>query len=326
MAKETIRPNKKGLTTRVTNGGLFVVKLHYASDPAKNPANTVGKKWLLNALNGYPGGMQDSNWLKEMEIQYTAGAGEKVLLHWQEWLRHSNIFIDGDMDLTGARLYGSYDHGFRNPACYLVHAVYPDNMRRTIWEFYASEVPVPMVAKIIKGEKVQLDDGRVFDGNPYGGTEVQRICDPEIMRRTQVMSKGPNKSVADLFTQSGVYFSQGSRGDDVTVASWLTGNLWVDPFNPMYQIHRQCSNLIWELGRLQRKNYSPLQARTRNQPEGLLDKDNHAWDALKYWLKRFPVGVGQTVKPQQQADFAFWRDLPKRKSRVKLSYIRDFAK
>lgn len=322
---ETVSPNKDALKMRITKGGLPVVKLHYAADAEKNPSNSVGRAWLMSALQGYNGGIEDPKWLKEMEIKYGAGAGGKIFPQWQEWQKDSNIFIDGVVDLAGARLYGSYDHGYANPACYLVHAIHPDSMRQTIWEFYADGVPVPKIAEIIKGVTVTLDDGRTFEGNPYAGKEVFRICDPEIMRETQVMAQGPNKSVAWMFSQNGVHFMGGTKGDDGTVASWLTGNLWLDPHSPGYQIHRCCRNLIWELGLLQRKSLTSLQARTRNQPEQLLDKDNHAWDALKYWLKRFPVGVPLSAAPQKEADFDWWKNLKDRSS-IRSSYVRDFAR
>jgi hypothetical protein len=319
-----LKPNKDALTTRITSGGLFVCKLHYAADQYKNPANERGKEWLKVALNGYPGGMQDPNWLKEMEIKYTAGSGQRLFPNWHKWQKSSNILVDGDIDISTAKVYGSYDHGYANPAAYLVHCIFPEGDRITLWEFYASEVPVPMIARIIKGESVTLDDGRSFDGNPYAGKEITRICDPEIERATQVMAKGPNKSISDLFKKDKVFFTPGERGDDMTVVNWLSGNLWLNIMNPGYQIHRRCENLIWEISKLQRKAWTPLQMRTRNMPEELIDKDNHAWDALKYWLKKFPVGVAAKAKPEQHADFNFWRDMGK--SKVKRSYVRDFAK
>lgn len=320
-------PNKEALTLRQTSGGLMVCKLHYAADGFKNPANRIGKEWLLEALRGYNGGMESPRWLKEMEIKYGAGAGDKIFPKWQDWLRDSNIFIDGEVDLTGAKLYGSYDHGYASPAAYLVHAIYPDGLKQTLWEFYATGVTVPDIAAIINGKRTQLPDGRIFDGNPYAGREVFRIADPEIMRNTQVMNQGPNKSVSYLFAQAEqkVFFIPGTKGDDGTVANWLSGNLWVDPNQPGYQIHRRCVNLIWELGMLQRKSLTQLQQRSKNQPETLLDKDNHAWDALKYWLKRFPVGTTPPVSKPKEADFEFWKNAAKR-PRLKNSYIRNFAR
>jgi hypothetical protein len=322
--QEDLALNKDALSTRITKGGIFVCRLHYAADQFKNPQNPVGRDWLKQALSGYPGGIEDPNWLKEMEIMYSAGSGERVLPRWQEWQKSSNIFISGELDVKHSKIYASYDHGWATPACYLVHAVDPDGMRKTIWEFYGAGVPVSDIAKIIKGQDVRLEDGRQFEGNPYAGLESVKVCDPEITRRTQVMPKGPNKSIAELYLKQNIIFQPGTRGDDGTVINWLLGNLWSDPMQPQYQIHRRCKNLIWEMGRLQRKALSPMQARVKNQPEELVDKDNHAFDALKYFLKRFPVGAPVQVKPKKEADFAFWRDMSKR--RTKLSYVREFAR
>ena len=215
--------NKNALTTRITKGGVFVCRLHYAADQYKNPQNEVGREWLRQALSGYPGGIEDPNWLKEMEIMYSAGSGQRVLPKWQEWRKESNIFISGHVDTQISRVYGSYDHGYATPACYLVHAVDNDGMRRTIWEFYGAGVTVPEIARIIKGESITTAEGKRFEGNPYAGQETVKICDPEITRRTQVMPKGPNKSISELFLQNGVIFQPGSRGDDGTVINWLLG-------------------------------------------------------------------------------------------------------
>jgi len=320
-----IEPNYDALTMRITSGNLPVMRLHYAAHALSNPKHEEGMAWLMKALSGYKG-IEDPDWLKEMEIMYSAGGGAKIFPNWQDWLRDSNIFIDGVAEMThSTSLYGSYDHGYANPACYLVHAIEPDGMRRTLWEFYGDGVPLSDISRIIKGERVTLHDGRTFEGNPYAGKEKFKITDPSIFRDDQVMERGPNKSIAYLFTREGVHFLAGSKGDDATVAGWLTGTLWADPAQPEYQIHRSCTNLIWELGRLQRKKLTAIQRRTRNDPEDMVDKDNHAWDALKYWLKRFPVGSTTHVKPTQEADFTWWRDL-KKKSGVAKSYVRDFAR
>src|SRR2546422_8508264 len=42
----------------------------------------------------------------------------------------------------------------------------------TLWEFYASNVPVSAIAKIIKGDAVCLPDGRRLAGNPFAGQET----------------------------------------------------------------------------------------------------------------------------------------------------------
>lgn len=320
--EELIAPNYKAMRAKITSGGLYVIKLHYAADAHKNPQNSVGKQWLHEALSDYPHGIEDSDWLKEMEIQYTAGKGGKVFPYWAYWLKHANIICRDAVDVTGAKLYGSYDHGYSSPACYHVHAVWPDGERITLWEFYAERVSVPEIARIIKGNRVKVADGREFEGNPYAGQERIKICDPEIARLTQVQSKGANKSIADLFRREGVTFTKGSSGDDLTVISWLEGNLWLDPMEPEYQIHESCVKTIWEFGRLQYKSLTSVVAKSKNTPEGIVDKDNHAFDSIKYWLKRFPVGVKKKKKTEKVADFQFWLNL--NKSKVRTSYVRNF--
>jgi hypothetical protein len=315
-------PNKDAIRLRHTARDLTVMSLHYSADEHKNPAHASGKKWLIKALSGYDG-INDPRWLKEMELQYFSGSGQKVFPELQRWLSDSQIFIDREPDLTHAKFYGSYDHGYNSPACYLVHAILPGSQRFTLWEFYSAGVEVPYIARVIKGETVTTTSGRRLEGNPYAGRETFKICDPEIMRSNQVMVNGPNKSVAWMFSQNGVHFQKGIRGDDATVAAWLNGNLWLNPQEPEYFIHRRCKNLIWELGLLQRTHLSPHASRYKNQPETFIDKDNHAWDALKYWLKRFPAGSKLTEKPKQEADFNFWMQAAK-KPRLKTSYVRQF--
>lgn len=293
---------REALTNRITSGGVHVVRLHYAADADKDPSTPQGAAWANQQLKGYPRGLQDKDWLKEMEIIYSAGGGQNVFERFSEWRTGSNIFIPPAPDLTGAKLYASYDHGWTNPAAYLVHAVYPGGLKRTIWEFYAPEVPVSMIAEVIQGNAVTTPDGRRFEGNPYAGRESFKISDPEIDRRTQSMYDGTNKSVARLFQDHGVHFTMGERGDDGMVINWLLGNLWADPEQPYYQICSNCRYLIWELSRLQypKINYA------RNRKEDIVDKDNHAWDALKYFLKRFPTTGKPKPKPSDANTFAWW--------------------
>lgn len=319
-------PNKKGLRMRVTSGGMPVVKLHYAADARKNPETPQGRRWLLREADKYAGGVENTDWRREMEIEYLAGAGSKLFPAWSEWQYKSEIIVDDDIDLTDAKIYGSYDHGFANPACYLVHAVYPDGLKRTIWEFYAAEVPAHQVAEVILGHDTVLSNGRQFQGNPYAGQEVMRICDPEIDRRTQAMYDGGMKRVIEIFIKAGVHFSKGSRGDDVTVASWLAGNLWLNPLEPMYQICRGCTNLIYELGQLQRQRFRGLHATQKNLPEKIIDKDNHAWDALKYFLLRFPTAPKVKHPFQPVATFDWWKKIAKERKPVGFVYHREMVR
>ena len=313
----------------LTSQGVPVLRLHYSADPGKDPRTMAGRVWLERAAGAYPGGMESSDWQKEMEIKYTAGSGGRVFPQWEYWQEQGfPIIIPSPVATEDARIWGSYDHGYANPCCYLVHATYPDGRRCTLWELYAPELEVHEIAAIIKGESVRTQDGREFDGNPYAGQESMKIADPEIDRRTQSASNSQKKRIIELFQLEGVNFVKGERGGDLTVLNWLRGTLWADPRHPQYQIADCCQGLIWELGRLTLKPMSPTMLKTRNASEELLDRDNHAWDALKYWMKRFPVGVRKPQEHDTTNSFEWWRQAalhPEKKRTFAVRYRRDMV-
>ena len=49
-----------------------------------------------------------------------------------------------------------------------------------------------------------------------------------------------------------------------------------------------CPNLLWELMRTRREKLSAQQLLSRNVSERIVDKDNHARDAMKYLLMSLP--------------------------------------
>jgi hypothetical protein len=58
---------------------------------------------------------------------------------------------------------------------------------------------------------------------------------------------------------------------------------------PVPGLHQwDCPNLLWELMRRRRQKLTAQQLMTRNKSEVLVDKDNHASDALKYLLMSHP--------------------------------------
>lgn len=295
-----------GLSERLTTSGIPVLRLHYGADPRKRAGTVEGDAWLHAATQGYPGGVQSPRWRKEMEIDYGALGGTKLFPDWETWTQHGAITIPA-FTPHGYKLYGSYDHGWRHPACYLVHGMSGDGALVTLWEFYGSQVPVSAVAHIIHGDAVTLPDGRRFAGNPYAGQERYKIADPSIWAEDAPQSDNTMKSIAKLFMMEHVYFTKGERGGDTTVAEWLVGHYWKDPRAPLYRITLACPNLIREIGLQRHKDVSPVRAQDMAQPEQLVDKDNDAWDALKYFLLRFPPKPRAALAAQKPNSFAWWR-------------------
>lgn len=314
-----------GISAKITKGGVSVLRLHYSADPGKRPGTEAGDAWIIQQAAGYPGGTKSARWKKEMEIDYGALGGTKALPEWENWVGAGRIVIP-PFDATGYKLYGSYDHGWRSPSAYHVHGIDGDGNIVTLWEFYADHVPVALISDIIKGKSVTLPDGRHFQGNPFAGLEAQKIADPKIWAEDQAMSDNTMKSTCYLFEQQGVYFEPGERGGDTTVLEWLLGYFWADPQNPRYRITNNCPKLIWELGKMRHRELSAKVAMNRDAPEELVDKDNHAWDGLKMFLKLFPPKPYQVKSSAKPATFDWWRKLAKKEAgEVLPSYRREMA-
>src|SRR5262245_32472471 len=307
----------QGLGQRLTAGGLSVMRLHYSADPAKRPGTPAGEAWLARAVLGYPGGRDSARWRKEMEIKYGAMGGMSLFPKWAEWSTNGCIVVPA-LDSSRMVLYGSYDHGLLHPSSYLVHGIDDQGLAATIWECKAPMVPVKAWCRIINGMSVRLLDGREFQGNPYAGREQWRVADPSMWARDNNQSDGANKRTAQLFeedTEHPVFFERGMRGGDNTLAEYLHGYWWENPLEPRYRICACCTGLIDEIGK-QRFTEISAQALTRKAaPETLVDRDNDSWDALKYWMLRFPPRA-QVPKPPPQANtFAWWANHAGRKAR-----------
>lgn len=306
-----------GLTYRIVDDSIPVLRVHYSAHPQRRPGTEEGEHWKKITARRYPGGVDSPRWRKEQEIDYYALSGQKLIPYWEEWQQAGKVVIN-PFDPVEYDLYASFDYGYRNPSCYLVHGIDRDGVITTLWEFYAALVEVPQIAQVIKGEDIVTLDGRRIRGNPYAGRERYKIADPSIWARDQVASQHPNymgdrtqKSIAEIFLKCGVSFIRGERGGDTAVANWLLGHFWKDPDNPLYRITSNCKFLIWELGIQRFKEFSTTVAINRDQPEELVDKDNHAWDALKMFLKRFPPPSAQKKPEKVPNTFSWWRKVAK---------------
>lgn len=315
---------KDGITARFTSNGLPVLRVHYTADENKDPRTPVGAIWLSEAERGYPQGIQDPGFLKEMEIQYGAMGGQLLFSLWDQYKATVVIPPFPIEHEPGVKFYGTYDHGHIHKCAYLVHAVLPDGRKMTVWECSASRLPPKALAEIIKGHDVRLTgDGRRFTGNPYAGREVVKVCDPQLFERRSRMGDDPFESVGDLFRDKyGIAFQKGHKGGELTVASWLIGDLWQDWERPRYQIFATCQQLLFELPRLRYKKITSLQARNKEQPEQLVDKDNDAWDSLCQFLRLFPSTVAPKPAKSLYGTFAYYQKTLKTRKPLANTYSR----
>ncbi len=297
-----------GFKVRITKSGIPVLRLHHTADPDKRPGTPEGDLWLDRTSAGYPGGTRGPRWRKEMDIDYGALGGTKVFPDMEKYISDGVIIIPSFAP-EGGKIYGSYDHGWRHAASYHLHSINYDGDIVTFWEFYGERVTVSEIAKIINGQSITTSEGKRFEGSPYAGREVFKIADPQIWAEDQQMSDNPMKSISHLFETAypPVYFEPGDRGGDTTVIEWIMGYFWKDPKKPKWRITKTCPKLIWELGKLRHREFSSRVALNREQPEQLVDKDNHAWDDVKMFLKRFPPTPSEMQAAKKPGSFDWWK-------------------
>src|SRR5262249_51073165 len=154
----------------------------------------------------------DPRWKKEMLIQYGAMGGAHLFPRWEIWKENGAIVVPAYY-AQNTKLYGSYDHGWHNPAAYHIHSVDADGTITTVWEFYASNTTAHQIAQIIRGRTGYDEQGRTHEGCPYPYESLAYIvADPSIWNEDKPQLNGPNKSTAAIFRELGVSMIPGERG------------------------------------------------------------------------------------------------------------------
>jgi len=262
----------RGITDMVTPDGIRVWQIHYTADPDKNPRTPAGKEWLKKELRGYPGGKNSAKWRKEMEIEFDAVGGR--LVYPDLGLHQDRIFIKPFEIPDTWKLYGGFDYATRGVSTFQILAKGKGDDFYSIWEYYKSGSGHIQTALAIKE-------------CPYFNRLEFMVADPSIWAATQ-QKRNTNEmvSVAQLFADQGVNFHKGQRGGDVAVAEKINEIYWSHLDNPetqpQYRIFQTCPKLYWEMGRLRYNDWTTGTAENRNVKETIVDKDNHACDAVKY--------------------------------------------
>ena len=265
----------KGMRSWMTDDGVQVLEIHYTADPKKDPARD-GAAWFAEAPKGYRGGTNSQKWKREMEIDYEAGGGEPVF---EFATSGSPIYIDGFSPMSiidKMRFYAGYDYGARNPSAFEVWGIDKEGRAYAVWELYEPCLNIgEHVAKIKRC--------------PYWDRIEYVMCDPSITAKNQQSASGV-RSLSEQFADYGFYVSPSRRAADIPGAHLFLSKYWADPENPKAFITKACPSLWQEVMGLRWKEHtSALVASRRNNPEEILDKNNHATDATFYLFDADPM-------------------------------------
>lgn len=317
-----VGPQKKveimrGVSLRRTKAGIPVTTIHFSADPDRDPA--INPQWKINERATYS---STGAWNREQEIEDYAGGGELVLA--DTLISHrKKIVIDDPMWRPDPRweVGGGFDHGKTNATAF--ERSYADfvGCLYMCGEYY-------MPGKEIWEHAIELkkmEDIR----------KVRRCpADPSIFPDLHQQSgKEQAKSTNDLYIENGIALFSQFHGDrsDLSFAARILSQHWANlgPTDreleeysaeereeilskfrkptlkivcrnysdaPQYGLHNWDSpNLLWEWMRMRKKKLSAVQLMSRNPTEEIIDKDNHGWDASKYWIMSLPEPTYKTA-------------------------------
>ncbi len=177
---------------------------------------------------------------------------------------------------AGWPIYTSMDHGLANPTAWLWHAVGPAGQVLTFHEHYAPELTVEAHAGIV----------RAYEGT-HGIHTESRVGDPAITARQQ--ANGMAVSIQQEYIRHGLAIMLGNN--DVEAGINRVRRYLQVPLSgsPRWQVSADCVNLIREMRRYRWRTFLSRKMRDRaNAFETPLKKDDHAADALRYFLMSRP--------------------------------------
>jgi hypothetical protein len=297
----------EGVTLRMTQNGIPVTRFHYTAIPERRTP-----EWKAKARKDYT---SQAAWDREQEIIDNAGGGELVfadtlVTHWKKIVITDPTWRPDPL----WRVEGGFDHGKTNATslnrCYIDF----DGTLILCGEYYMPGLEVWEHAPTIK---------KMEDVRKLAATYADPSIFPETMQQSQGGKGKPQeraKSINDLYVEQGIELFSPFAGDrsDVSFAARVMlhwANLeerepslkivcpnYVE--KPQPGLHNwSCPNLIWELMRTRRVKLTAQQLLSRNVAEAIVDKDNHARDAMKYIIMSHPEPTMKSAR-QLAADAA----------------------
>ena len=298
-----------GLSVRRTKGGVPVVRVHYTADPNRDPE--LNPAWKEAERKAYT---SQASWDREQEIIDEAGGGELVfadtlVTHWKKiviteptWRPDPSWRVEGGFDhgkTNATALVRAYvDHG---GTIYVCGEYYMPGLE--IWEHVPNIRRMPDIRRI----SACFADPSIF---------------PQTLQQSQIPGRPAEraKSFNELYIEQGIELFCSFAGDrsDVSFAGRMMAH-WKDldhrepslkivcrnySERPQLGLHDwDCPNLLWEMMRTRRVKLTAQQLLSRNSSEAIVDKDNHATDALKYIVMSHPEPPFKTEQEKALESF-----------------------
>lgn len=265
----------EGLTIRrLARNKFTVLRLHYTADPEKRTP-----EWIRATRQG----MSEADWQQEYEINWKAYSGVPAL---PQFMLYQDAILCTPFAIPHWwPRYVSADYGYRNPYSAHYIAIGPDDTAYVYWEYYRPG----NLEEHLDAIKAHEDWGKV----------VEFILDASCWAGTQ-QAGHQVRSIADLHEDHGVYPTRAQVVQDrLKIEAYEKAWAGVDRGeSPRLMIFRTCAALIRELPSIRWADLSEAVQQNRNLSEKLVDRDNHAFDEISYFLLHRAV----TGEPAPQDD------------------------
>lgn len=171
-------------------------------------------------------------------------------------------------------VYTSQDHGYRTPSAVAYNAVSPDGMKVvTFHEIYEKQLLVSQIAKMMKEFEATLEQ-----------PVYMRTGDPAMSQHNGITGT----SILYEYAVNGIVIgTEGIPKDESIGIDRMNAYLSINPRTrePYWELTRACVKHNWEFKKLAWRTYASARLEDKNNPvEKVHDRDNHAFDANKYFF------------------------------------------
>ena len=252
--------------------GINRITLHWTLHPEKD------EKWY----RGEVGKRTAMAVAQDLDIDYTASAGGLALPQLQDPVLRDIILCHPiaptDPSNEGCKFHMGMDYGSTNPSSIHVYRVRMLDAKRyevtSVWEYYKPSTLYEIADAI--------------NACPWRSLVENIYADPSMWFYNQQDSHGQRGMTSLAFIlrdQYNIHTMPGRRGDAYALEQMR--EMWRYPHDIRFKISQACVNQVREFSGLRYITQSSTMDSRRNQPEKLVDKDNHSYDDFKYFFNSY---------------------------------------
>ena len=270
----------KGLTIkRNDKNKVVVVTLFFYADPLK-----AKPEWIKTASIG----MSKADVKKEYYIDYTAQQGERIFPQMSSFKERIVLKRESYPPPESIRKYwAGFDYGTRRPSAFIVFGEGKNHQGEpalfALWEHYEPTKNLSALCDTI------CNSG-------YYDKLSWIAADPSINFKNQQTQTGLT-SIGDQMYEHGVRKLVPGLRDEESFISYIH-MCWADleeGSSSKFYILDRCPNLIREMENIVYASQSDASLKSQGLKETMVNRDNHAIDATKYFINSYP-GVPKTLK------------------------------